>query len=53
MQIMSKKDFVSKLIHQQYVNKLDKKYKSNEIDAYVSDIKTLKYKYKVNHSRRK
>jgi hypothetical protein len=51
MQVMSKKEFVSKLIYKQYVKKLEKK-KYSEIDAYIADSKQNKFRKKYNHKRR-
>lgn len=50
---MEKTAFVQKLMHQQYVRKLDKKKQFKEIDEYISDSRQSKYKHRVMHSKRK
>ena len=48
---MSKEDFVSRLMHEQYLKKLEKR-KYAEIDAYIADSKQNKFRKKYNHKRR-
>lgn len=48
---MSKEEFVSKLMHEQYLKKLEKR-KYAEIDAYIADSKQSKFRKKYNHKRR-
>ena len=50
---MSKEEFVTKMIHMQYVNKLNKRMIDKEIDYYTRDSKGAKFAYKVKHVRRK
>ena len=50
---MEKTAFVDKLIHQQYIKKLEKKMQHKEIDQYISDSRQNKYKHRVIHSKRK
>lgn len=50
---MQKEDFVSKMIHSSYLQKIRRKMIEKEIEAYVSDSKRKKYTYRVRHSTKK
>ena len=48
---MSKQEFVSKFLYEQYLKKLERK-KSDEIEAYIADSKQNKFRKKYNHRRK-
>lgn len=50
---MSKEEFVTKMIHMQYVNKLNKRMIDKEIDSYTRESKSNKFTHKFKHARRK
>ncbi len=50
--MMEKERLVSKLLHVQYVNKLEKRRAQKEIESYTRESKVKKFSYKYKHTRR-
>lgn len=50
---MTKEEFVSRVSHMQYLNKLNKRMIEKEIDYYTRDSKGAKVTHKFKHARRK
>ncbi len=50
---MTKEEFVSRVSHMQYLNKLNKRMIEREIEHYTRESKCTKFTHKFKHARRK